>query len=84
MSVPVRVGQVWRDPYAQHTDELRLVRIDGIEERVERQTVLGMTREIRYPIARISSKLGNGEFKPVTRFIRIKRFEKFYKLYKDV
>ncbi|TXN08957.1 hypothetical protein FV222_00360 [Methylobacterium sp. WL103] len=83
MKASVEVGQIWRDLYNRHTDELRLVRIDKIETKTKRQEVLGMVREIQYQIARISSKTG-GEttFTPVSRFIKVDRFGKFYRLQK--
>lgn len=84
MKPTVRVGQVWRDPYSRHTDDLRLVRIDKIETRKVKQTILGMTREISFDIARVSSKTGNEtNFTPINRFIKVARFGRFYKLYKD-
>lgn len=71
MKIEVKVGQVWRDTDIRNAR--RLVRVDAIEQR-------GLWR-----IARISSSIDHGvSWKRVTRFIRIDRLPKRYKLMADV
>ncbi len=84
MKPEVKVGQVWRDR-DRRLPEPRYVRIDRIDTKEEVQTVLGLTRKVPVPIARISSRTETAtEFRPVTRFIRCDRLARFYRLIKDV
>lgn len=71
MKADVKVGQIWRDPDRRYDEERRFIRVEAIEQR-------GLWR-----ICRISSRFGDGEFKPVSRFIRLDRLPKRYRLVKD-
>lgn len=66
----VKVGQVWRDRDRRYGE--RFIRIDRIEQR-------GLWR-----IARVSSRYTTcGEFIPTTRFVRLDRIPKNFRLMKD-
>lgn len=66
MKVEVAVGQVWRDIDRRYKN--RLVHVDALEQR-------GLWR-----IARISSSVDGVNWKRVTRFIRVDRLPKRYRL----
>lgn len=66
----VEVGQVWRDGDLRHEGQ-RFIRVDAIERK-------GLLR-----IARTSSRYGDGPWTKVTRFIRLDRIVKRFRLMKE-
>jgi hypothetical protein len=80
----VRPGQIWISNTRLPGGEARYVRIDRLEVLTSTQTVLGLSRTVEMPIARVSTRpASRAEFRPSNRFIRLARFPRCYRLIKD-